>query len=317
MADPVFIFGFGRSGTTWLANIFDSSPDTRYSHEPDKLLPCPSLPAIITEDDTSVHNAALEAYADKLIKTRLLPTINNKAVFPKSYRSLPAHLLRQAFFILDNLAAKATGDRLLPSVPDFCNTASAVPVLKSVSSLGRLPAFAHALPKAKFIFIMRHPGAINASLARGIKQGKMAPLELCDDQLALDYTVKNNIGPNERDQMSMLEEIAWSWATFNDFIMSRCSTMKNVYLLKYEDLCQDPVGKTQALFEFAGLPWQSQTKEYLQQSLLIEANDHSYHDVLRNPVATMDKWHSEMDPADIKLMEDIAAESLPGKLYGF
>ena len=314
---PIFIFGFGRSGTTWLANIFDSSPDTRYSHEPDKLLRCSDLPAIITLEDTSPYHARLRAYANSLIKTRLLPTVNNKATFAKSYRSQPANLLRQGYFMLANLAAKATGDHLHPSVPDFCNTNSAVPVIKSVSSLGRLPALAHALPEAKFIFLLRHPAAIHASLTRGVKLGKMAPFELYDDQLDLDYAQRKFIGPIERSRMSAAEKVAWSWAIFNDFILKRCEELNNIQVLKYEDLCQAPLGTARSLFKFANLPWQQQSEQYLQESLSLEANEHGYHDVRRNPLETMDKWRIELASNEIELMESIAADSLPGKLYGF
>ena len=40
----ILILGSPRSGTTWLAKIFDSHPDILYRHEPDELtLPEPGL----------------------------------------------------------------------------------------------------------------------------------------------------------------------------------------------------------------------------------------------------------------------------------
>ena len=38
-ATAILVLGYPRSGTTWLAKIFDSHPDILYRHEPDELSP--------------------------------------------------------------------------------------------------------------------------------------------------------------------------------------------------------------------------------------------------------------------------------------
>jgi hypothetical protein len=38
-ASAILVLGFPRSGTTWLAKIFDSHPSILYRHEPDELTP--------------------------------------------------------------------------------------------------------------------------------------------------------------------------------------------------------------------------------------------------------------------------------------
>ena len=47
----IFIFGVPRSGTTWLAKIFDSHPATLLRHEPDTVNPTAAIPFIMSEEE--------------------------------------------------------------------------------------------------------------------------------------------------------------------------------------------------------------------------------------------------------------------------
>ena len=58
-ATAILIVGAPRSGTTWLAKIFDSHPATLYRHEPDEIVP--ARDTIQDKDAKSIQKQAAVA----------------------------------------------------------------------------------------------------------------------------------------------------------------------------------------------------------------------------------------------------------------
>lgn len=83
---PVLIFGLPRSGTTWLAKIFDSHPDTLYRHEPDHILRGAHLPFACTAAEARRRTEDARAYAQALLNLSTAKTAGSIPVFSKRYR---------------------------------------------------------------------------------------------------------------------------------------------------------------------------------------------------------------------------------------
>ena len=315
---PVFILGAGRSGTTWLASIFDSHPDTFFIHEPDIIRPTQTLPFVPAADAIDTHVAAAGAYAEQLIRVRGLRAMQKRPFFPKTYRGRLAHHGRRGLILGLAGLEKATGRWLAlghAPVPALGRVERATPILKSVSSLNRLAAFAKAKPDWHFIHMLRHPGAIAVSLRRGAALGKMEPARFYEAQLAMPLSRAQGLTSARVAAMSDIEKTAWSWAVTNDFVMATTEGMGNVHLVRYEDLCADPIAVSQDLFARTGLAWKAQTAAFLRQSLETAADASAYHSVVRNPAIAAGKWKDQLSASEKQLIGAIIAPSRAGRLY--
>src|SRR6185312_5496728 len=91
--DPevTFIIGAPRSGTTWLAKVFDSHPDIVFRNEPDISLREDRLPVLCRVADIERHRELARDYLCSLIGITTLKASGTLPVFPKSYRrTVPA-----------------------------------------------------------------------------------------------------------------------------------------------------------------------------------------------------------------------------------
>src|ERR1700722_19691843 len=174
----VLLLGAPRSGTSWLAKIFDSHPDVLYRHEPDTVLRTWDLPWMCPRDDVGKYVDEARLYLRRLIETATLKTAGSLPMFPKSFESTPARLTRTAIIHALQVADLVKAARRLTRsmhIPDFIDPARHPElrvVIKSVSSRGRARLFAEALPGAKIIFILRDAWGQVASMQRGAALGK-------------------------------------------------------------------------------------------------------------------------------------------------
>src|SRR3978361_1129199 len=155
----ILVLGSPRSGTTWLAKIFDSHPDILYRHEPDELkLPTPGL-----KPGERVR---------EWLRQRGLRAAAKRPNFPKSWRPPPMDTVRQVL-----AAALAIGERLPVSslaakrigVPDLVapnGGGSVRAAVKLVNWDGSLAA--RTMPDARCVFILRHPCGQIASVMTGL-----------------------------------------------------------------------------------------------------------------------------------------------------
>ena len=116
----ILILGAPRSGTSWLAKIFDSHPDVLYRHEPDTVLRTEAFPWMCASDDIAPYREAGEAYLRQLMEVATLKSAGSIPMFRKRHRSLFASHLRSAtVYGLRAAEMAGTGRRLVPEHPGF------------------------------------------------------------------------------------------------------------------------------------------------------------------------------------------------------
>jgi hypothetical protein len=299
----VLLLGAPRSGTSWLAKIFDSHPDVLYRHEPDSVLRTWALPWMCPRDDVGKHVEAARAYLRQLIDTATLKTAGSQPMFPKRFESTTARLTRAAIIHLLQAADLAKVPRRLTRgmhIPDFIDLARHPElrvVIKSVSARGRARLFAEALPGAKIIFILRDAWGQVASMQRGTASGKFEDGVPVAELLETEQAARYGLTEARFASLSHVEQLAWNWAILNEKAIDDLGGLDRVKVLKYQDLCEHPLEQARALLAFADLPWNSQTEAFLQRSTTYAGPDR-YYAVFRNTAAAVDRWRQELSKAD-------------------
>lgn len=315
--NEIMITGSGRSGTTWLASIFDSHPDTFYLHEPEWVLSNPIMTFAPGPDEIE----ALEDDARRLYRAmrsvRGLRAVSKRPLFLKSYRGPAARLIRNALMVSLGAAGRFVDTTAIP-IPDLIRTGQrdrVVSVIKSVVANMRLPVLARALPDVRFVLIVRHPCGVAASLERGIREAKMAAPRVYDAQLALPPAAKHGLDREAADQLSPDEAAAAVWMITNEYAMETTRDQANVRILKYEDLCADPLAVGRDLFSWVGLPWAAETEDFIGLSLDKPDDSSAYHAVVRNPLVAANRWKETLSPYRQTAIRSLVAGSAPARLF--
>ena len=284
-ARSILIVGAPRSGTTWLAKIFDSHPGVLYRHEPDEALP----PTASIQD--SVRRWVLQTDPR---------TAGKRPYFRKSWQSAPAHLLRTALAY----AGAAAGRFGLPAwpIPDLGRIAGARVVIKSVRLRRGIGDFAAAFPMGKAVLILRHPSGQVASVMRGTKDGRFdlaeAGTDMPFDEIgAVAFAARFGVDEPSFQRLPSAAKYAWAWRDFNETALAAIAGRPNARVVVYEDLCKKPVEETRTLLAFADLPWDAQTAAFLARGTTHDGQA-GYYSVVQNSIAAADRWRTTMSPSD-------------------
>jgi hypothetical protein len=284
-SNAILIVGAPRSGTTWLAKIFDSHPDVLYRHEPDEA---------VRGDGSIQANMAL------WVRQRDARTAGKRPFFPKSWRMAPAHVLRTGLAYAGAVASRIG----LPawSVPDLGTVEQARAVIKSVRLNAGIGAFVRAAPDGRAVLILRHPCGQVASIMRGTSDGRFDLASSgtdmpFDEAAAIAFAASHGIDEPAFQRLPDAAKYAWSWREFNETALASIEGQNNARVVVYEDLCANPATGARAILTFAGLPWHAQTEEFLRRSTSYDGQA-GYYAVVRNSIAAADRWRTTMAPAD-------------------
>lgn len=315
------LFGLPRSGTTWIAKIFDSHPDSLYFHEPDSLNKLVLFPHDSNSWDGAPRQQSMEKYVEDFIKLKS-PHVNGKLpLFEKHYRSTLAQKLHH-FNIITSKGSQSLFDIALPSNYwiSHKNSQKAHWVWKSIESTKHLGLMLEALPTARSILILRHPCGQIASAIRGEKSvpgfsriDASEDIEAFEKLAASDVGQRHNLSLEKFENMHPIERRAWRWALPYEKTMLQTQENDRCMLVRYEDVATNPLLWAQKMFEFAGLEWSSQTEAFVQQSASLQNDD--YYSVYKDSQVTMTRWQKELSMNDASMIMDVVSQTLPGKLF--
>lgn len=316
----LLVFGLPRSGTSWLGKIFDSHPGTLYRHEPDHFPRLESLPKFPLLSNANACADIVRDFVAELPRRNDVAVAAKMPLFRKAWRGAVGHRLLEISALSAKLAERVNlhvpvfgsrGDRINP--PPMV-------VWKSIESLGRFGLLMQSLGGARGIHLIRHPcGQIN-SVLRGERQGAFEGNSATSEFYALfrqllELPQARRYGLTLEDFRSMRpdERLAWTWVLTNEKARDDAENMDRVLLVRYEDLCADPVLMSRRLFDFAGLRWAAQTDAFVRRSG--DGNMDAYYSVYKNPARSASRWREELSAASIDRILTILKSSSLGALY--
>jgi len=320
LSNMILVFGSPRSGTTWLGKIFDSHPETLYRHEPDSVERAVHIPLLVpSEQIDALRDEALD-YVARISVIRTSKVSGKAPLFTKSYNNNLTLYMKKIMIMRAKFMEKFG---MPASIPDFIghgNNKKIRLVWKSIESVGRLGLFARVLPACQAILILRHPCGHVASILRGEALGGFQSRDPASEDygilellLATEQASSRGLDMAAFRAMSPVERLAWRWVLFNEKAMADTATLENCQTIRYEDLCADPEVVGRSLFDFSGLSWNEQTRDFIAAST--GRDSASYHSMFKNPARSVSKWRDELSGKDIESICNVARDSLPGQLF--
>lgn len=314
----ISIMGLPRSGTTWLGKIFDSHPETFYSHEPDTASPFEDVPLFLTDELAQPRREELVRQVSALRFTRSLRVVGKLPTFPKSYRRLPVRAHDLGILALKS-SARLVGEVPVPRWISGSPEDAPFWVWKSIESTGRLGAIARAFPDERFVFIIRHPCGVTASLLRGDTGTRFSAGPASEDygffeRLAeTPHARSRGLGIDEFRSMSATARVAWRWALLNEKALSGVRDLTNCRIVRYEDLCAEPMDTAKSLLDFCGIPWDVQSERFILQST--GRQESGYYSVFKNPMQSAFRWKKELPSPLVDEVMRTVSNTEPGRLY--
>ena len=295
-ATAILIVGAPRSGTTWLAKIFDSHPDVIYSHEPDEAVR---------------GGGSIQANMALWVRQRDPRTAGKRPFFRKSWQTAPARLLRTGLTYA-GAAASRIGIPDWP-IPDLGAIEQARMVIKSVRLSEGIGEFARAFPDGRALLILRHPCGQVASVMRGTKDGRFDLAESgtdmpFDEAAAIAFAARLGTDEPAFQHLPDAAKYAWSWRAFNETAFASISGQANARVVVYEDLCANPSVQAHAILTFAGLSWDEQTETFLCHSTRFDGRV-GYYAVVRNSIAAAERWRTSMTVQDQEAVRAVVRDS--------
>ena len=317
--NTILVFGMPRSGTTWLGKLLDSHPSVLYRHEPDSWSRLTGIPLVALAPYSDAARHEVRSSESSMISAKALKVCGKTPIFPKSYLSSPRLFLYRMSVRLSQLAAGAGLELPVFAAPG--ELASGVSLVwKSIESVGRLGLALDALPRSRAILLIRHPCGYIASVLRGESQLRFEDnRRSSEDYGILEQLLVTPLAQQKKlsleffRELSPEERLAWRWVLYNDLAIRDAKNSGRCAVIRYEDVCYDPVEQMQEHFAFAGLDWPRQTESFIEKST--GKSDDAYYSVFRDSKLAAVKWRQELAPEVIERILNVVSGTAPGSLY--
>ena len=300
----ILVLGSPRSGTTWLAKIFDSHPDILYRHEPDQL----------TQATAGLDPPRQVA---QWLRQRRPRASAKRPSFRKSWRPASFETFRTV------LAAGLAAAQRVPMISLLARRVAVPDMIapnrwESVRGMVKLVNWdaglaARTMPNTRCVFILRHPCGQIASVLAGLSSRQLIhdagrSEARRDIESGAAWAERHGTDAAAFDALPDVAKYAWSWRAFNEPAAAALRDLPNARIVIYEDLCRQPDATARSLFAFAGLDWNTTTATFLGASTR-HTRATGYYDVFRSSNMVVDRWRQTMRAQDQDAVRDILATS--------
>ncbi len=284
-----FILGCERSGSTWLSNVLDACADIEFFMEPfadyAELFPgFPNRNLSIGHHSDALANVLSKGYENLTKKKYPLFYKRDKNLYWKKvdrlvinlfarigrWQKLSTPLQVKQFQLLNLNLAKVPVNWHVKK-----NKAPEMIVTKELRLNLKLGLLQSVFPQAKYIIIVRHPGAQIASILKLFERGSLG--ELRRSLLSL-YPYLHAYAPSrfekysrhykQLDKTDGMHEILLLWWLINyETLIEDCKLYGVNYRVVYhEDLSESPMEEYRKLFSYLGLNFSNAVKAYITLS---------------------------------------------------
>ena len=295
----ILIIAHGRTGSSFLGQIFNSHPEVFYIYEP-----------LITFQLTSLRNSSLYEYST----VRLL-----RDIFNCRFKQQTEFLSFMSHFQLNRFSSRALTSPYCKNISNTRNNRTFIhckeldPLITSLSCALHghtvVKVLAHRLPflevdriepllasgsgRLKIIHLMRDPRAVIASMNRVGWSLNRSGVNTAFTNLPLFTTLVQKLCS------SMIQSLR--------FALSAERRLPDHYrLLRYEDLVSSRLNTSQELFDFAGIPMSDQVKKYLVNSANRSRDleyTHAYGTLRNNASNLVDAWRKHLSVEAVRAVE--------------
>jgi len=285
---PILVTGSHRSGSTWVGRVISAHPQVCYVDEP---LTPRNIPdhfnngfnawfAYITRE---WHDSFLRGYRKLLsgrfpgLKDLSRMTVRTWLKFFVYYRLFPG-IKRQRYLLKDPIA------------------------IFSSEWLARYL-------DTKNIVLIRHPAAFVSSLKKNNWTHDF------NDFLRQPELINHHL-PAYRDEIvkcieedyDVIDQGILFWNLFHSYILEMKKKHPDWYFVRHEDLSINPTDEFKRIFQYLGLTFSAQVKEYLQMTTaeenISERPDHISHVLKRNSRENIKNWKKRLTKSEIKKIHD-------------
>lgn len=308
----VFLLGKGRSGTTWLAQIMNTYEHCSYKHEPFLKKKSTDYNTWLSEIQSG-EREALRRRFDSLCRD-CYHDVDMPPFPPKSFRWQNPKLLHFLYGTSKRVPA------LKPLYQGYGKSAltARTPVLiKDVNFPEELLPRLSEVLEPHVLAVVRNPFSNIASYLKGVELdlfGQSEPkIELVRKALQKPVNQALSHYLDRLDTLSPAQVEAVAWRIQVEPLVEFVSNYDRGMAVVYEDLCNDPMGKTTEIFDFVGWELGAPTRDFIDRSISgATANpksSQSYYSVYRDPRQSLSKWKKQLSAEQIEDIASIVRES--------
>jgi len=314
--DYALIVGQGRSGTNWLLELLDRSPETFCRSEPYGAVESPFNQLSMHRWIVRADQSELEEHWDETIRwTRTHMGLRDRVVHVRKDHLHEASRRLGLYRCVRGPRLRAALSRVMPGLrggewemPWWLGSnerlARALAVVKLVAPPGWASFVLRQRPEIPVLHIVRHPGGFLNSWSNRYLSSRdpdavlAANLARLRDVVAEEPAWAGRFG--DIAAMSAEESELWYWHYANDVVFRAGNSQSAYFRIVYEELVQDPVRVMRSVYEHCDLEWTN-----------------SIETAVRGTTSTADLafgWRARLDPEQLRLTERFAEAA--GGFYG-